>query len=68
MDAASAGAAACCPGCGSNYATWVSTATAENLLCLTCGACWHAAAGHWARVSMRDCAGCEYQAVCLAAQ
>jgi len=67
-DIALAGTVVHCPGCGSRYATWVSTVVQENLLCLTCGACWHATSGIWERVSMRDCAGCDYQAVCLAAR
>ncbi|HXP21506.1 MAG TPA: hypothetical protein VN840_17825 [Streptosporangiaceae bacterium] len=67
-DADPADAAVRCPGCDSRYATWVSTSVQENLLCLTCGACWHGTGATWERVSMRDCAGCDYQAVCLAAR
>lgn len=63
-----AGTGARCPGCDSRFATWVTAGAQPNLLCLTCGACWHASAGQWQRVSMRDCPGCDYQAVCLAAQ
>jgi len=63
------GSAANCPGCGSEYAIWVTAGTQDNLLCLTCGRCWHQSPGQPpARVQMRDCAGCEYQSVCLAAQ
>ena len=34
-----------CPGCGSSHTTWVAAAAQDNLLCKTCGACWHPAAG-----------------------
>lgn len=62
-----AGRAVCCPRCDSPYVTDVHTPTQQNLLCMSCGACWHRTAGQWQRVLMRDCEGCDHQAVCLAA-
>lgn len=63
-----AGTAARCPGCGSSHTTWVAAAAADNLLCKTCGTCWHGSDGRNVRVDVRACPGCALQAICLAAQ
>lgn len=56
-----------CAGCGSQYTRPVRAGQRLNELCLACGACWHSSEdGRMVRVGMRDCEGCELQAVCLA--
>ncbi len=60
-------AATRCPGCGSSHTAWVDTVAQDNVLCRTCGACWHPAAGHLERVSPQRCPGCALRRVCLAA-
>ncbi len=56
-----------CAGCGSEYTRWVRAGALRNELCLACGACWQVdARGRPVRVSMRECEGCGFQAVCLA--
>ncbi len=57
-----------CPGCGSSYTTKVATAAGDNLLCKTCGTCWHTGFGPAARVDVRQCPGCSLRRVCTAAQ
>ncbi len=59
--------AARCPGCGSTRTARVSAPAQENLLCKTCGSCWHPVAGGVERVSPRQCPGCGLRRVCLAA-
>ena len=61
-----------CPGCGSTHTAAVSTQAQDNLLCKTCGSCWHpagggAAAGGAERVSPRQCPGCGLRRICEAA-
>ncbi len=63
-----AGVASRCPGCGSHHTTWVSTGTQDNLLCKTCGVCWHDEGGRNGEVSLATCPGCEYCAVCEVAR
>lgn len=62
------GTATRCPGCGSSHTTWVSAAARGNLLCKTCGVCWHMVSGHNEPVDVRECPGCEYQPICVAAR
>ena len=63
------GTAAACPGCGSERTVWVRAGSQDNLLCKTCGACWHSgpADGPATRVNAAACAGCGLRAVCSAA-
>ncbi len=56
-----------CPGCGSTHTAQASTGVQDNLLCKTCGTCWHPVAGRAERVSPRQCPGCSLQRICLAA-
>ncbi len=56
-----------CPGCGSTHTATVSTRAQDNLLCKTCGSCWHPAAGGGKRVSPRQCPGCSLRRICEAA-
>lgn len=56
-----------CPGCGSEHLRVVSTGETNNLLCLTCGACWHGAITGVERVDPMTCRGCGHQKVCFAA-
>lgn len=62
------GSAAHCPGCGSGNTVWVRAGDQDNLLCKTCGTCWHETARRAERVHVEACAGCEHRDVCLAAQ
>lgn len=63
------GTATCCPGCGSAHTVWVSTGAQDNLLCKTCGVCWHTAVpGRDERVDVQACPGCEFRDVCAAAR
>jgi hypothetical protein len=57
-----------CPGCGSSHTVWVSTGVQDNVLCRTCGTCWHETGRHAQRVSVAACTGCDHREVCLAAQ
>lgn len=61
------GTKARCPGCGSTHTTAVSTLTQHNVLCKTCGSCWHLAEGSAERVSPRQCPGCALRRICVAA-
>ena len=56
-----------CPGCGSSHTAWVDTVAQDNLLCKTCGACWHQAAGHVDRVDPQQCPGCSLRRICAVA-
>lgn len=56
-----------CPGCGSSHTARVSTPAQDNLLCKTCGTCWHPVTGGVERVSPRQCLGCSLRRVCEAA-
>lgn len=61
------GAAARCPGCGSGNTVWVTAAAQSNLLCKTCGACWHPSESRAERVVALHCPGCAWRGVCAAA-
>jgi uncharacterized protein (DUF983 family) len=65
---AEAGVETRCPGCGSGRTVWVSTGSQDNLLCKTCGTCWHKTEQHNDRVRVQECTGCRYRDLCLAAQ
>ena len=65
--AAVPGTATRCRGCGSSHTTWVAAAAQRNVLCKTCGACWHPAAGRIDRVDPRQCPGCSLRRICRAA-
>ncbi|MGE5291123.1 MAG: hypothetical protein ACM3ML_28780 [Micromonosporaceae bacterium] len=56
-----------CPGCGSTHTARVSTPAQDNLLCKTCGTCWHPVASGTERVSPRQCPGCSLRRICEAA-
>lgn len=60
-------AAVRCPGCGSARTARVAPQAQDNLLCKTCGACWHLVAGRADRVSPRQCPGCSLRRICEAA-
>ena len=62
------GAATRCPGCGSSHTTWVSTGVQDNLLCKTCGVCWHEEHGRNGEVGVASCPGCEHRDICLVAR
>ena len=68
------GTATRCPGCGSDQTAWVRAAGRSNLLCKTCGTCWHQAPGaarrgavRQERVDVLTCPGCALRAICIAA-
>ena len=55
-----------CPECGHALRT-VFDGEATNLLCLTCGICWHDELGWINRVDPKTCPGCSRHGVCRAA-
>lgn len=56
-----------CPGCGSTHTARVTTRAQHNLLCKTCGSCWHPVTGGPERISPRQCPGCGLRRICQAA-
>jgi hypothetical protein len=56
-----------CPGCGSFHTAAVNTAVQHNVLCKTCGSCWHLAGGNAERIDPRQCPGCALRRICTAA-
>lgn len=57
-----------CPGCGSGHTVWVGASATDSLLCKTCGVCWRTVSGRDERVDVQACPGCQYKAICMAAQ
>jgi DNA-directed RNA polymerase subunit RPC12/RpoP len=62
-----------CPGCGSSITRPVNAAAPgnpprDNLLCTTCGTCWHLTPAGAERVDPRQCPGCSLRRICTAAQ
>lgn len=62
------GVAIQCPGCGSAHTTPAHTPLQDNVLCKTCGTCWHLASGSTERIDPHECPGCSWQRICIAAQ
>lgn len=56
-----------CPECGHALRA-VFDGEATNLLCLTCGICWHDELGWITRVDPKTCPGCSLHGVCRGAQ
>lgn len=57
-----------CPRCGGRELKTVSPgAGAKNVLCRTCGACWHRKIQGIDRVDPERCPGCGFRKVCFAA-
>jgi DNA-directed RNA polymerase subunit RPC12/RpoP len=60
-----------CPGCGSSFTRPVSAAPGSplrgNLLCTTCGTCWHPTPAGARRADPRQCPGCSLRRICTAA-
>lgn len=56
-----------CPGCGSGHTMPVVAAGQRNMLCTTCGTCWHLTGAAPVRVHSEVCPGCPQRAICQAA-
>lgn len=56
-----------CPECGRALRA-VFDGETTNLLCMTCGICWHDELGWIDRVDPRTCPGCSLHGVCAGAQ
>ena len=58
-----------CPRCGNGRLSVVVDADGlSNLLCRTCGSCWHAELEWTRRVDRATCPGCAWRDVCTAAE
>lgn len=56
-----------CPECGHGLRV-VTDGETTNLLCPTCGVCWHDELGWIRRVDPETCPGCSSRGICLAAE
>ena len=53
-----------CPECRRGRLSMVRTVDEVNLLCGTCGACWHAEQRRFCRVDPTVCSGCSARGLC----
>jgi hypothetical protein len=56
-----------CPNCGDGHLQRVRNREVDNLLCPTCGTCWHRRGRRIERVDIFTCPGCRSRRVCIAA-
>jgi hypothetical protein len=57
-----------CPECGDGRVKAVYDGKLTNVLCPTCGACWHGEVDGISRVDPAVCPGCDSRSVCVVAR